>query len=210
MADLEPLKRTIIDGSGDASRATRVLLDAGVSVHEVLHLALLPAVDEVGGRVKDGTCVIPEVVRSAQAMRACLGTLWPGMADGRPLGVVVVGTPKGEIHDLGKSFTSLLLGGAGFEVHDVGTDVPARAFLAGVVEYDATIVAMSAMLPTTIPGMKRVIEELAAAGVRDRVKVLVGGGAVRPDTADKVGADAGCSGPAGAVECAWRLAGVES
>lgn len=208
MADVDLLRWTIVNGAGDAAEATRALLAAGVNPHDVVRRVLLPGVDEVGGRMKEGSIALPDVVRSVHAVKACLRTLRPAMDAGGPLGVVVIGTPKGEIHDLGKHFTSLLLDGAGFEVHDVGTDVPPQAFVDGVVEYDASIVAVSALLTTVVPSMRRVVEALAAAGVRERVKVMVGGTAVRAGTVDKIGADDGCAGAAETVECAWRLAGV--
>jgi 5-methyltetrahydrofolate--homocysteine methyltransferase len=202
------LQEAILDGTPGAAEAARALLEAGVTPHDVVHRALLPAVDEVGLRAKEGSYSVLDVARSVRMIAACLQVVRPE-ARGGSLGVVVIGTPKGEIHDLGKQLMALLLQGAGFEVHDVGTDVPARAFVDGVVEHDAAIVAMSALLTTTIPSMQRVIEELVRAGLRDRVKVLIGGTAVRPDTARKIGADAGCRGMADALERAWALAGVE-
>lgn len=209
MTDLDVLRQAIVDGADDAAEVTRALLAAGVSPHDVVHRALLPGVDEVGDRVKEGSFALPDAVRSVQAMKACLRTVRPGMDAGGPLGVVVIGTPKSELHDLGKHFTALLLDGAGFEVHDVGTDVPPQAFVDGVVEHGATIVAVSALLTTVVPSMRRVVEALAEAGVRDRVKVMVGGTGVRAGAVARIGADAGCAGAAETVECAWRLAGVD-
>jgi methylmalonyl-CoA mutase cobalamin-binding domain/chain len=208
VTDFRLLELAIVDGAPGAGDAARSLLGAGVTSHDVVRRALLPAVDEVGLRAKEGSYSVLEVVRSVRAVEECLQVVLPEWRAG-PLGVVVIGTPKGEIHDLGKQLLALLLRSAGFEVHDVGTDVMPWAFAGGVVEHDATIVAMSALLTTTIPSMRRVIEELVRAGLRDRVKVLIGGTAVRADTARKIGADAGCRGMADALECAWALAGAE-
>jgi 5-methyltetrahydrofolate--homocysteine methyltransferase len=207
VADFRLLERAIVDGAPGAGDAARSLLGAGATPHDVVRRALLPAVDEVGLRAKEGSYSVLDVVRSVRAVEECLQVVRPEWRAG-PLGVVVIGTPKGEIHDLGKQLMALLLRGAGFEVHDVGTDVMPRAFVGGVVEHHATMVAMSALLTTTIPSMQRVVEELVQAGLRGRVKVLIGGTAVRADRARKIGADAGCQGLAEALECAWALAGV--
>jgi len=204
MTGCELLMQILVDGADGAGDATRALLAAGVSPHEIVQRAFVPAADEVGSRMKDGGFALQDVARSAQAMRACLLALRPDLAE-RPFGVVVSGTPKGEIHDLGGKAMALLLQGAGFEVHDAGTDVPPQAFVESVTAHGAGIVAMSGMLTTTVRGMRRVVEALTEAGLRDRVKVLVGGVGVRPGAVEKIGADAGCLGAAEAVETAWRL-----
>ncbi len=207
MTGCELLLRLLTGGADDAGAVTRALLGAGVAPREIVTRAFLPAVDEVASRTKDGTFVLPDVARSAQALRACLVALRPEAA-AAPLGVVVSGTPKGEIHDLGGKAFGLLLQGAGFEVHDAGTDVPPRAFVDAVTAHGAGLVVMSGMLTTTVTGMRRVVEALTEAGLRDRVKVLVGGVGVRPGAVEKTGADAGCLGAAEAVAAAWELSGV--
>lgn len=207
MFDVEPLRLALIDGAPGAPEATRALLSAGAGSAGVLRGAFLPAVDEIAARLKEGSCAVPDVVRSAGTLRSCLEVVLPEVRE-RPLGVVVIGTPKGELHDLGKTVTALLLRAAGFEVHDVGTDVVPQAFVDGVVEHHATLLVMSGLLTTTVPGMRRVIEELVRAGLRERVKVLVGGTGVRRDAAQRIGADAGCATVAAAVERAWALSGV--
>ena len=207
MTGCELLLQQLIDGADDAGAVTRALLDAGVAPREIVTRAFLPAVDEVADRLKDGRFALLDVARSARAMRACLVILRPEVA-AAPLGVVVTGTPKGEIHDLGGKAVGLLLQGAGFEVHDAGTDVPPRAFVDAVAVHAADFVVMGGMLTTTVEGMRRVVEALEEAGLRDRVKVLVGGVGVRPGAVEKTGADAGCLGAAEAVAAAWELSGV--
>ena len=203
----ELLQQLLIDGADDAAGPTRALLAAGVDPREVVARAFLPAVDEVASRMKDGRFALLDVARSAEALRACILVLRPEAA-ATPLGVVVTGTPKGEIHDLGGKAVGLLLRGAGFEVHDAGTDVPPRAFVDAVTAYGAGFLVLSGMLTTTVEGMRRVVEALAEAGLRDGVKVLVGGVGVRAGAVEKIGADAGCVGAAEAVAAAWELAGV--
>jgi methanogenic corrinoid protein MtbC1 len=207
MTGCELLLQLLIDGAEDAAAPTRALLAAGVVRREIVTRAFLPAVDEVASRMKDGRFALLDVARSAAALRACLVALRPEVA-AAPLGVIVTGTPKGEIHDLGGKAVGLLLQGAGFEVHEAGTDVPPRAFVDAATAYGAGFVVLSGMLTTTVEGMRRVVEALAEAGLRERVKVLVGGVGVRAGAVERIGADAGCLGAAEAVAAAWELAGV--
>jgi len=145
----------------------------------------------VGGRFGRGEIYVAEMLLSARAMQHALEIVEPLLADsaGVGRGTVVIGTVKGDVHNIGKNIVSIMLKGSGFTVHDLGVDVPAERFVAAVEEHKPDIVGMSALLTVTMPAMKTVIEALEAAGLRDRVKVLVGGAPVTEEFAQSIGAD---------------------
>jgi corrinoid protein of di/trimethylamine methyltransferase len=206
----DQLKQAIIDGNADTALAlTQALLATGASAREILDAALLPGMEVVGVRMRDGECFIPEVLLSARVMQGCLDLLKPHMAAGEQAGggVVVIGTVEGDLHDIGKNLVGMLLQGAGFEVVNLGTGVTAEAFVAAVREHGARIVGMSALLTTTLPHMAETIAALKAAGLREQVKVMVGGAPVTAAFADEIGADGYGANAGMAVERAKELVG---
>jgi 5-methyltetrahydrofolate--homocysteine methyltransferase len=204
------LKQAIIDGdAGVATALTAALLAGGASAREILDEALLPGMEVVGVRMREGECFIPEVLLSARVMQACLDLLRPHMAAGEAAGggTVVLGTVEGDLHDIGKNLVGMLLQGAGFAVVNLGTGVSAADFVAAVREHEATIVGMSALLTTTLPHMAETIALLKAEGLRERVKVMVGGAPVTAAYADEIGADGYGANAGMAVERAKEPAG---
>ena len=206
----DQLKQAIIDGNeGVATAMTQALLAGGASAREILDEALLPGMEVVGARMREGECFIPEVLLSARVMQACLDLLRPHMAAGESagMGTVVIGTVEGDLHDIGKNLVSMLLQGAGFTVVNLGTGVSASAFVAAAREHEADVVGMSALLTTTLPHMAETIALLKAEGLRESVKVMVGGAPVTAAYADEIGADGYGANAGMAVERAKELMG---
>jgi methylmalonyl-CoA mutase cobalamin-binding domain/chain len=204
MADFESLKQMIIDGSDGATAAAQQLIDGGAGAREILDNALLPGMDEVGAQMKSGEKFIPEVLLSARIMQACLDLIKPHLAAGESmsLGTVVIGTVEGDMHDIGKNLVAMLLSGAGFEVVNLGKGVTPADFVAAVKEHKPQIVGMSGLLTTTIPKMPETIQALKDAGLRDSVKVIVGGAPVSVEWANEIGADAyGANASLGVTTC---------
>jgi 5-methyltetrahydrofolate--homocysteine methyltransferase len=192
MPAYEALSQAIIAGDGSTALAlTNAALTEGAAAREILDDGLLPGMDEVGRRMKAGECFIPEVLLSARTMQSCLDLLKPLLAAGESssLGTIIIGTVEGDVHDIGKNLVAMLLEGAGFEVYNLGTGITAAAFVAAAKEHKADIVGMSALLTTTMPRMKDTIEALTDAGLRDKVKVIVGGAPITEQYADEIGAD---------------------
>jgi 5-methyltetrahydrofolate--homocysteine methyltransferase len=206
----DQLKQAIIDGDQAVALAlTQALLATGASPREVLDSALLPGMEVVGVRMREGECFIPEVLLSARVMQACLDLLRPLMAEGEGsgFGCVVIGTVEGDLHDIGKNLVGMLLSGAGFTVVNLGTGVTSEAFVAAVREHSPQIVGMSALLTTTLPHMAETIAQLKAEGLRDSVKVMVGGAPVTAAWAAEIGADGYGANAGMAVERAKELVG---
>jgi methylmalonyl-CoA mutase cobalamin-binding domain/chain len=204
MADFETLKKMIIDGADGATAATQQLIDGGASARDILDQALLPGMDVVGAEMKSGDKFIPEVLLSARTMQACLDLIKPHLAAGESmsLGTIVIGTVEGDMHDIGKNLVAMLLSGAGFEVVNLGKGVTPADFVAAVKEHKADILGMSGLLTTTIPKMPETIAALKAAGLRDSVKVIVGGAPVSVEWATEIGADAyGANASLGVEKC---------
>jgi len=209
--NLEPLAKAVIDGDQAAATSlTSAFLAAGRGARELLDAALLPAMDEVGARMREGEIFIPEVLLSARVMQACLDLLKPHLAAGEraATGTVVIGTVEGDLHDIGKNLVAMLLEGAGFEVVNLGTGVTASQFVEAAREHGADVVGMSALLTTTMPHMRETIAALDEAGLRGKVKVMVGGAPVTAAWAKEIGADGYGSNAAEAVEEAKKLVGA--
>jgi 5-methyltetrahydrofolate--homocysteine methyltransferase len=207
----EQLQQAVIDGNEDVVIAlTQAMLAMGTPAREILDGVLLPAMSVVGDRMRSGECFIPEVLLSARTMQKALDTLKPHMAEGESatLGTVVIGTVEGDLHDIGKNLVAMLLQGAGFEVVNLGTGVTSAAFLEAVRTHHPSIVGMSALLTTTLPRMKETINALTDAGLRDSVKVMVGGAPVTEAYAAEVGADGYGANAGMAVERAKALVGA--
>jgi len=191
------LKEEIVDG-------VRILLDRGWTPYDVLTRALVDGMKIVGDDFRDGILFVPEVLLSANAMKAGMAVLQPLLAaTGAPrVGKIVIGTVKGDIHDIGKNLVGMMLEGAGFEVVDLGINTDVDRFLKAIDEHKPELIGMSALLTTTMPYMKVVIDTLKEKGLRDSLTVLVGGAPVNEDFARSIGADAYCRDAAIAVETA--------
>jgi corrinoid protein of di/trimethylamine methyltransferase len=206
----DQLKKAIIDGNGDLVGAlVPALLAQGKTAREILDGALLPGMEVVGARMKSGECFIPEVLLSARVMQGAMDTLKPHLAEGdsATTGVVVIGTVEGDLHDIGKNLVAMMLQGAGWEVVNLGTGVTPAQFVEAVKEHKPRILGLSALLTTTVPKMKATIEALGAAGLREQVKVMVGGAPVTQAFADEIGADGYGANAGGAVDGAKALLG---
>lgn len=205
---LGQMQKDLYNGNADEVRAaTEKALAEGLSAQEILNDGLIAGMDQVGHDFKAGDLFIPEVLISAKAMHAGLEVLRPILAEsGAPMmGKVVIGTVAGDLHDIGKNLVAMMLEGAGFEIVDLGTDVSPEKFVEAVRSEGAGLLGMSALLTTTMPGMQTTIEALTEAGLRDKVKVLVGGAPVTADFADKIDADAYAPDAASAVDTARGL-----
>ncbi len=205
---LEQMQKDLYDGKADeVGTATQKALDEGMSAQEILSDGLIGGMDEVGKDFKAGDLFIPEVLMSAKAMHAGMAVLRPLLAESGALSLakIVIGTVAGDLHDIGKNLVGMMLGGAGFEIIDLGTDVSPEKFVEAVRAEGADLVGMSALLTTTMPGMKATIEALTEAGLRDRVKVIVGGAPVTASFAEGIGADAYAPDAASAVDTARSL-----
>lgn len=208
MADLRTLHNAILEGNAkQAAALTQEALAEGLPPLDIIQQAMVPAMDEVGRRFECEEYFVPELLLSARAMKAALEPVRPLLvASGiQPAGRVVIGTVKGDLHDIGKNLVAALLEGGGFEVIDLGADVPAQKFVEAVQASGAGIVALSALLTVTMPSMKSTIEALDHAGVRSRVKVIVGGAPVTQQFADQIGADGYSENATAAVALARRL-----
>jgi len=210
MTLFEELQQAIINGKAPvAKELTDKMLKEGIRPAEIFPKAIVPAMDEVGRRMRDCEFFIPEVLIAARAARASTDILRPLLSADEALrsaGTVVCCTVKGDLHDIGKNIVAMMLESAGFRIIDLGVDVTAEKIVEAVRQHHANIVALSALLTTTMVNMKAVIEALTAAGLRDKVKVLVGGAPLTDAWAHSIGADGyGKDAPA-AVELARQLA----
>ena len=203
MADFESLKKMIIDGDDGATAATQQLIDSGAAARDILDQSLLPGMDVVGAEMKSGEKFIPEVLLSARTMQACLDLIKPLLGEGGgSLGTVVVATVEGDMHDIGKNLVAMLLSGAGFEVVNLGKGITPADLVAACKEHNADILGMSGLLTTTIPKMPETIQMLKDAGLRGKVKVIVGGAPVSSEWAAEIGADAyGANASLGVEKC---------
>lgn len=208
MSDLSKLTEAIMTGDAKAAVAiTQEALAGNTDPQELVTTYMIPAMDEMGRRFETGDCFVPELLIAARAMKASLGLIRPLLAarGAQPVGRVLIGTVKGDLHDIGKNLVASMLEGAGFEVVDLGVDVGPERILEELQKKQAKLVALSALLTTTMPYMKTVIEALRKAGVREQVKVIVGGAPVTQRFADEIGADGYSDNANGAVSLARRL-----
>jgi 5-methyltetrahydrofolate--homocysteine methyltransferase len=190
--DLKQIYEYTVNGNAPkVKELTQQALDEGVAPSEIVTKYLIPAMSEVGDRFERNEFYVPELLIAARAMQGGLAILKPLLADTdlKPTGKVVIGTVKGDLHDIGKNLVSMMLQGAGFEIVDLGVDVSPDKFIDAVKESKAQAIALSALLTTTMPSMKTTIDALKAAGLRDEVKVVIGGAPVTQRYADEIGAD---------------------
>ena len=211
MSDFQALVQAVHKGDiATAVAETQKALDSGVSVDEILNNGLIATMDEVGENFSKGTIFVPQMLRSAKTMQECMKLLQPLFKDGgvSAKGKVLIGTVKGDLHDIGKNLVSMMLEGAGFTITDLGVDVPPEKFVQKIQEIDPDILAMSALLSTTMPSMPLTVEAIKSAGVRDKVKIMIGGAPVTQKYADEIQADAYASDAGSAVNKAKSLLGV--
>jgi methanogenic corrinoid protein MtbC1 len=212
MTNEEEVRRALFEqvlaGNGkEAARLTGEALALGMDASAVLFEVLIPALEEVGRRFEAGDCFVPEMLMAAKTMQEAMGRLRPLLAETGvpPAGTVMMMTVKGDVHDIGKNLCNLMLEGAGFQVIDLGVDVPPEKMVAAVKRYKPPILGFSALLTTTIPMFQVNIEALKKAGMRDQVKVIVGGAAVTQEYADRVGADGYAPDASAALRLVRRL-----
>ena len=202
---VEQMGDDLYDGlKEEIEESTRILLDRGWTPYDVLTKSLVAGMTVVGEDFRDGILYVPEVLMAANAMKAGMTILKPLLAEtGAPrIGSMVIGTVKGDIHDIGKNLVSMMMEGAGFEVVDIGINNPVENYLDAIEEHKPDILGMSALLTTTMPYMKVVIETLIEKGMRDDYIVLVGGAPLNEAFAESIGADGYCRDAAVAVETA--------
>ncbi|HRW49359.1 MAG: corrinoid protein [Caldilinea sp.] len=206
--DLDQLYFAIVDGNAKAAAAvTQEAVAADVDPQLLLTDYMIPAMDEVGAKFEANECFVPELLISARAMKASMEVIRPlllGKAV-EPAGRVVVATVQGDLHDIGKNLVATMLEGGGFQIVDIGTDVSPDKLADAVATHQPQLIALSALLTTTLPSMKRMIDRLAADGLRGGVKVMIGGAPVTQDFADEIGADGYSDNAAGAVNLARQL-----
>jgi 5-methyltetrahydrofolate--homocysteine methyltransferase len=206
--DLTKLYEAILAGDANtAKHVTEAALAAGVDPQELVVERMIPAMDEVGRRFECNEFFVPELLIAARAMKAALELLRPLLSERgiKPVGRVVIGTVKGDLHDIGKGLVASMLEGGGFEVVDLGVDVPADKFVAKAEECKADIIALSALLTTTMTAMKNVIEAVQKSALKGSCKIMIGGAPVTQDYADRIGADGYSSNASGAVALARKL-----
>jgi len=207
MPELKQLYDAVVRGDAKATQAlTQEALAEGVDPLELVNQYMVPAMDEVGRRFECNEYFVPELLISARAMKAALELLRPLLTarGDKPVGRVAIGTVKGDLHDIGKNLVASLLEGGGFEVIDLGVNVAPEQFIATINQKQANIIAMSALLTTTMPAMKTTIDVLKQAGVRGKVKVLIGGAPITQKYADEIGADGYSESAVGAVALAKK------
>jgi len=198
----------LYDGLADEiAEGTQILLDRGWDAKKVLDEALVGGMNIVGEDFRDGILFVPEVLLAANAMKAGMAILQPILSatGAEPVGKLVIGTVKGDIHDIGKNLVGMMMEGAGFEVVDLGINTDADTYIAALKEHRPDILGMSALLTTTMPYMKVVIDTLVEQGIRDDYIVMVGGAPLNEEFGNAVGADAYCRDAATAVEVAKKL-----
>lgn len=208
---LARISQSVIDGNADSiAQLTETALAQGHSAGDVLNQGLMPGMDEVGAAMQSGEMFIPEVLLSARTMQTALELIKPALVESgvQMVGKAVIGTVEGDLHTIGKNLVKMLLEGGGFEVIDLEHDVSPDQFVEAVKREGPDVVGMSALLTTTMNNMRRTIEALKEAGVRDQVKVLVGGAPVTQEFATQIGADGYGPNASAAVEVAKRLLGV--
>ena len=212
MSEFDALTEAIIKADiKKAAEETQKALDAGTSVQDILDKGLIAPMDEVGASFASGKMFVPQMLRSAKAMQECMAIIKPLFQEQEISfkGKVVIGTVKGDLHDIGKNLVSMMMEGAGLTIIDLGVDISAEAFVDKVKESEANILAMSALLSTTMPGMKATIEALKTAGLRDKVKVMIGGAPVSESFAEEIGADSYAPDAGTAVAEAKKILGVD-
>jgi 5-methyltetrahydrofolate--homocysteine methyltransferase len=206
--------KQIYDGVMEGNQAAvqdgvNAALDAGLGAEEILNQGMIAGMSEVGRLFEEGEYFVPEMLIAARAMQSGLAILKPKLVDAgiEPIGKVAIGTVKGDLHDIGKNLVAMMMEGAGFEIIDLGTDVAPEVFVDAAKD-GADIIGLSALLTTTMPKMAETINAINEAGIRDQVKIMVGGAPVTAEFAREIGADAYASNAASAVDTGKELLGM--
>ena len=208
---LSTISTMVIEGNfADMVDKTNAALEEGLAAEDILNKGLMPGMDHVGVEFKAGNMFVPEVLRSAKAMQEAMNIIRPLLAeaDAETSGKVLLGTVKGDLHDIGKNLVGMMCEGAGFEVVDLGKDVEPETFVEAVKEHKPTILGMSALLTTTMNNMKSVIEAAEEAGIKDSVKIVIGGAPVTDEFAQQIGADGFAPDASSAVRLVQGLVGA--
>ena len=211
MSDLKILTEAVIKGDiNTAVAVTQKALDAGTNVNDIIDQGLIAGMDDVGEKFSKGQFFVPQMLRAAKTMQECMKLLQPLLKEGEVTskGKVLIGTVKGDLHDIGKNLVSMMMEGAGFTITDIGVDVSPEKFVQKAQEIEPDILAMSALLSTTMPSMPMTIEALKEAGIRDKVKVMIGGAPVTEKYAREIKADGYASDAGSAVNKAKQLLGT--
>ncbi|MCL0089456.1 corrinoid protein [Dehalococcoidia bacterium] len=211
MSDFKALAEAVTKGDIKTAVAeTQKALDSGSNVQDILDNGLIATMDEVGERFSKGLIFVPQMLRSARTMQECMKLLQPLFqeSDVTSKGKVLIGTVKGDLHDIGKNLVSMMMEGAGFTITDLGVDVAPEKFVQKVQEVEPDIVGMSALLSTTMPSMPLTIEALQKAEIRDKVKIMIGGAPVTEKYAQEIKADSYASDAGSAVTKAKELLGI--
>ncbi len=208
---MKELYTAVLEGKAKEAKAiTEKALAEGANPQKLVDEAMIPAMAEVGRRFEANEYFVPELLISARAMKAALEPIRPLLVKSgvKPVGRVAIGTVKGDLHDIGKNLVGAMLEGGGFEVVDLGVDVSSDKFIAAVKEKGVNLVALSALLTTTMPSMKSTIEGMKAQGVRENVKVIIGGAPVTQQYAEEIGADGYADNASSAVTVAKKVLGA--
>jgi corrinoid protein of di/trimethylamine methyltransferase len=210
---LDQITTSLVEGDPDLTvELTRQAVEAGLEPMSIIEGGLVPGMNIVGDKFSRGEYFLPHLIISAGGMQQAMEILEPELRarqqEMKVTGKVVIGTVHGDIHEIGKSLVGTMLSASGFQVHDLGVDVPAEAFVAKIKETGANLVGLSALLTTTMAVQKEIIDALSAAGVRDQVKVLVGGAPVTRGWAEEIGADGYAEDAIEAVQLATRLIAI--
>ena len=208
MADLQAVAESLIKGQApQVEQGVQQALDEGVPVREILHEGLIAGMNVVGAKFKNNEFYIPEVLIAARAMKTGMELIRPKLIEEKvePAGIAAIGTVKGDLHDIGKNLVAMMLEGAGFQIVDLGIDVPSEKYVESVRESGVQIVCMSALLTTTMPSMKATVDALNEAGLTEKVRIMVGGAPVTEAYAEQIGADAYAADAASAADRAREL-----
>ncbi|OEU63760.1 MAG: methyltransferase [Desulfobacterales bacterium S5133MH16] len=208
---LGKMAESLIAGKVDeVTELTKEALDGGSSPQDILEQGLLAGMEVVGKRFKANEMFIPEVLRCAKCMHGAMEILRPLLAEAgvKTAGTFVIGTVKGDLHDIGKNLVGMMFEGAGFQVIDLGIDLGPQEFIDALKEHKATLLGMSALLTTTMPKMGETINAIKEAGIRDQIKIMIGGAPVTAEYAKEIGADAYASNAASAVDKGKELLGL--
>ena len=205
---LEQISTAVIEGElGEIADLTEDALDDGLAAEQILNEGLMPGMDHVGVEFKAGNMFVPEVLRSAKTMQTSMDILKPLLIESgtKMVGKVLLGTVKGDLHDIGKNLVGMMCEGAGFEVKDIGKDVAPEAFVEAIKEFEPDVLGMSALLTTTMRAMESTIKVLEEAGLRSQVKIMIGGAPVTQAFSDQIGADGYASNASSAAELAKKF-----
>lgn len=205
---LQDIANAIINGKApDTEKLVQQAIDSKIPVKDILNQGLISGMDVVGKKFKNNEFYVPEVLIAARAMKTGMKLLKPLLVESgvEPIAKLALGTVKGDLHDIGKNLVAMMMEGAGFEIIDLGVDVPPDKFIAAIKENNAQVVGMSALLTTTMLNMKNTIEALKNDGVRDSIKIVIGGAPVTQSYADEIGADGYAADAASAVSEVKRL-----